>query len=410
MPARANQQKIDSPSCTFEVACTSLNTRIVPNRGAMHAVFVAKGLQNSCITHCIALSKTRVWGSRQKSAACTWSSTSLSSTPHWGWTICSYEIAAERLVGHYYPYGQEKGSGNPASGEKFTGYNRDPETLLDYAHARYHSPGTGRFLTPDPSFGFSPSAASATTPGSWNKYAYGSGDPVGTIDPAGRMGLTAEYCNANWDDEDCYDGDNQFCDDGTMRYVPAGMGPCYQQGGGGGGYKPPAPKPTCADFAGPISDPTIVERLMNENSYGYLGDVPSLFAEDLWIMSAINNRVTTVGYNKVQDSNGNAVPNTLHNQALYANGPGRPTDMGPGIALYTAALTSEPGSGICDDLIMAVDAMNSVMAYGSVDTGVLNWYGKGTPPAFYPAPINQINMTTFYGYITFPKAPRKPKK
>ena len=44
-------------------------------------------------------------------------------------------LATDRLgsIGKYYPYGQEKGTGNPATGEKFTGYFRIGETELDYA-------------------------------------------------------------------------------------------------------------------------------------------------------------------------------------------------------------------------------------------------------------------------------------
>jgi RHS repeat-associated protein len=60
-------------------------------------------------------------------------------------------VYSDRLgsIGKYYPYGTDKGSGNPASGEKFTGYIQDSETGLDYADQRYMQPGSGRFLTPD---------------------------------------------------------------------------------------------------------------------------------------------------------------------------------------------------------------------------------------------------------------------
>ena len=106
----------------------------------------------------------------------------LSSTLHWGSTTCSYGTASARVVGKYYPYGQEKGSGNPATGEKFTGYFRDLETGFDYADQRYHNPGTGRFLTPEIGV---PAAADLTDPGSWNRYAYVGDDPIGFNDPLG---------------------------------------------------------------------------------------------------------------------------------------------------------------------------------------------------------------------------------
>lgn len=43
----------------------------------------------------------------------------------------------------------------------------------------FHSPGDGRFLTPDPS----ESSAGLEAPLSWNRYSYVSGDPVNYVDP-----------------------------------------------------------------------------------------------------------------------------------------------------------------------------------------------------------------------------------
>ena len=52
---------------------------------------------------------------------------------------------------------------------------------MDYADQRYHSPGTGRFLTPDPFNGsFRP-----RSPLSWNRYSYVRGDPINRTDPTG---------------------------------------------------------------------------------------------------------------------------------------------------------------------------------------------------------------------------------
>ena len=159
---------------------------------------------------------------------CTRPSEPLSSTSRWGWTACSYEIASARLVGKYYPYGQEKPSATTNGTEKFTGYFRDAETGLDYADQRFHNPGTGRFLTPDPYRAMGTGAADPKTPGSWNKYAYAQGDPVNGIDPMGR-----EVC---WDDdgEPCYEDP---CDDNDFFDSPIDCG------GGGGGCGPPPPTP-----------------------------------------------------------------------------------------------------------------------------------------------------------------------
>ena len=95
-------------------------------------------------------------------------------------------VGSDRLgsFGKYYPYGQEKGSGNPANGtEKFATYTRDAETGLGYADQRYHGPSTGRFMSPDPY----QASSGADNPGSWNRYAYAESDPLNFYDPSGRF-------------------------------------------------------------------------------------------------------------------------------------------------------------------------------------------------------------------------------
>ncbi len=52
---------------------------------------------------------------------------------------------------------------------------------LDYAINRYHEPGQGRFTSVDPKY----DSASIANPGTWNRYAYASSDPVNRIDPSG---------------------------------------------------------------------------------------------------------------------------------------------------------------------------------------------------------------------------------
>jgi RHS repeat-associated protein len=92
----------------------------------------------------------------------------------------------------YLPYGEElsAGMGGRTTGQgyvsdsvrqKFTGYERDGETRLDFAEARYCSSSQGRFTSPDP-LGASMSAAD---PQSFNRYAYTHNDPVNRTDPTG---------------------------------------------------------------------------------------------------------------------------------------------------------------------------------------------------------------------------------
>jgi RHS repeat-associated protein len=116
----------------------------------------------------------------------------------------------DRLVGKYFPYGQERPSATTDGKEKFATYFRDSETGLDYADQRYHQPGMGRFMTPDPYSG----SASANDPGSWNRYAYTRGDPVNRVDPGGTLD-----CNPY---EQFPDTQNDSCE--LIPQLPGGFG------------------------------------------------------------------------------------------------------------------------------------------------------------------------------------------
>jgi RHS repeat-associated protein len=68
---------------------------------------------------------------------------------------------------------------------KYTGHERDRwlgegDDTLDYMHARYYSPGMGRFLSVDPG-GYFPER-----PQSWNRYAYAENNAINRGDPDGR--------------------------------------------------------------------------------------------------------------------------------------------------------------------------------------------------------------------------------
>ena len=90
----------------------------------------------------------------------------------------------------YYPYGEEATDPNQGDADrmKFTGHERDLGSAagtgddLDYMHARFCSPVTGRFLSIDPG-----DSARRSMPQSWNKYAYALGNPVRYIDADGEM-------------------------------------------------------------------------------------------------------------------------------------------------------------------------------------------------------------------------------
>jgi len=87
----------------------------------------------------------------------------------------------------YLPFGEELTAGGrtwdhgytnyDANRQRFTGYERDEETDLDYAHARYFSHGQGRFTGVDPISGH------VANPQTWNGYAYVGNNPVNGTDP-----------------------------------------------------------------------------------------------------------------------------------------------------------------------------------------------------------------------------------
>ncbi|MFQ5723020.1 MAG: RHS repeat-associated core domain-containing protein, partial [Terriglobia bacterium] len=80
--------------------------------------------------------------------------------------------------GHY-PFGETWYETGTADKWKFTRYEREPESTLDYAIFRYHNSRVGRFQTPDPI------AGSIVDPQSLNRYAYVRNDPVNLVDPLG---------------------------------------------------------------------------------------------------------------------------------------------------------------------------------------------------------------------------------
>jgi RHS repeat-associated protein len=91
------------------------------------------------------------------------------------------ENGAVQEVLDYYPFGLEMPGRGMVTGAatpwRFTGYERDPESFLDYAQARYYHPGIGQFWSVDPHYfnypGISP-------------YVYVGNNPLKFIDPDGR--------------------------------------------------------------------------------------------------------------------------------------------------------------------------------------------------------------------------------
>ncbi|MGB7922332.1 MAG: RHS repeat-associated core domain-containing protein [Pyrinomonadaceae bacterium] len=70
---------------------------------------------------------------------------------------------------------------------KFTSYERDAESGLDYAQARYYSNMQGRFISADSV------AGSSINPQTLNLYAYTGNNPLNNVDPSGHMFYSAQF-------------------------------------------------------------------------------------------------------------------------------------------------------------------------------------------------------------------------
>jgi RHS repeat-associated protein len=83
-----------------------------------------------------------------------------------------------------YPYGEQDTTICTTSNsiwDKFTGYRLDPETGLEYDHARYYNPSLGRFMSADPF------AGNVGNPQSMNRYPYVVNNPLRFTDPTGML-------------------------------------------------------------------------------------------------------------------------------------------------------------------------------------------------------------------------------
>jgi RHS repeat-associated protein len=107
----------------------------------------------------------------------------------------------------YYPFGEEVSNSRRTAGigydddtvrKQFTGYERDGESDLHFAQARFFSGGLGRFTTPDePLLDQSEEDAQ-----SWNLYQYVRNNPLNLIDPSGQ----AAACPQGGCPKECPDG------------------------------------------------------------------------------------------------------------------------------------------------------------------------------------------------------------
>jgi RHS repeat-associated protein len=107
--------------------------------------------------------------------------------------LTGYPTASVLECDDYYPFGELTACGGTSTTtHKFTGYERDTESGLDNAQARYNSSAMGRFMSPDPIGNF---VADATNPQTWNMYTYVNNNPLAFVDPTGTDPSTCEWSN-----------------------------------------------------------------------------------------------------------------------------------------------------------------------------------------------------------------------
>ena len=146
----------------------------------------------------------------------------------------------------YLPFGEENLAGSVRSAangygadsvrQRFTGYERDSETGLDFAQARYYANAQGRFTSVDPLM----ASAKPLNPQSWNRYSYCLNNPLVFVDP---MGMIWGYASSGglrqykwFDTEDdlkaagyqAYNSNYAINGDGTGYYLSP-IGPSYLQ-------------------------------------------------------------------------------------------------------------------------------------------------------------------------------------
>jgi RHS repeat-associated protein len=102
--------------------------------------------------------------------------------------------------------------------QQFVGYERDNETDLDFAEARYFSSKQGRFTSPDPLL----ESAELFQPQSWNRYSYVLNNPLLYIDPTGLIWVkNNENDKYYWINDDAWEeASKQTFNDGKQLYTP----------------------------------------------------------------------------------------------------------------------------------------------------------------------------------------------
>jgi RHS repeat-associated protein len=113
-------------------------------------------------------------------------------------------------------------SGEDAVRKRFTGYEKDKETGLDFAEARYYNNQHGRFTAVDPLL----TSGKSVNPQTFNRYVYVLNGPLVKTDPTGLQTGTVPVINggvlARQDSERCYECPTLEWQNSSTNFGPFG--------------------------------------------------------------------------------------------------------------------------------------------------------------------------------------------
>jgi len=244
------------------------------------------------------------------------------------------------------PFGDSWYNTQPSDKWKFATYERDSETGLDYAIARYYSTRLGRFMSPDPLGG------APESPQSLNRYTYSRNDPVNLVDPLGLTIVTATVCSYGMvtvqygpDDDPSFEQEMALVCEETLIDVPDG---------------PPEPPP---------DNPPIPDNPCNQK-----------------IINAINNKLGT-----------NLTVNNITNAGAQNNTQGRGSQWNIDVAASSAndGLTANQFNAIQPNTHFPMSTTAAVLGWGST----LHIAGTGTFQHFFD-PGAQFSSSNVGGQLS----------
>ncbi len=232
----------------------------------------------------------------------------------------------------------------------------DPETGLQYLHARYYDPKLGRFLSPD--------TWDPTMPGvDINRYAYAGNDPVNASDPNGNHWIAGGGTTIHTDSG------------GTLHNHPGNGNGTLNSYGDGEDFGKNRKSLTSTQVQGFLGQGNIDFRA---GAYDVPKSLATCFSKDTCTGDPVSNKRIAGLSPKIQDSVIRAINNYLRDtfvQLRVADG-FRTTAQQNQIAKKGSATTNAPGR-------------KSYHTYGLAVDVYLPPYGKTAPP-------NDVSVATYF--------------